>query len=44
MLIKTTLVYVHLLAMALAVGKMLEYDFRFLRSAHLPPRRSGLLS
>jgi hypothetical protein len=37
MLIKNTLVFLHLLAMAMAVGKMLEYDFRFLRFAHLSP-------
>lgn len=37
MLIKNILVYLHLLAMAVAVGKMLEYDFRFLRFAHLSP-------
>ncbi len=36
MLLKNALVFVHLLAMAVAVGKMLEYDFRFLRSVHRP--------
>lgn len=40
MLIKNLLVFVHLLAMAVAVGKMLEFDRRFLRSAHLPPSRA----
>lgn len=36
MSLKNALVFVHLLAMAIAVGKMLEYDFRFLRSVHRP--------
>lgn len=36
MLIKNLLVFIHLIAMAVAVGRMLEFDFRFLRSAHQP--------
>lgn len=36
MLLKNLLVFVHLIAMAVAVGKMLEFDLRFLRAAHLP--------
>ncbi len=42
MLIKNALVYLHLLAMAVAVGRMLEYDFRFLRSVHRPPTPESL--
>lgn len=42
MLIKNTLVYFHLLAMAIAVGRMLEYDFRFLRSVHRQPTTDSL--
>ncbi|MFG6429544.1 hypothetical protein [Roseateles sp. LYH14W] len=36
MLLKNLLVFVHLIAMAVAVGRMLEFDLRFLRAAHLP--------
>ncbi|MFG6441067.1 hypothetical protein [Roseateles sp. LKC17W] len=36
MLIKNLLVFIHLIAMAVAVGRMLEFDLRFLRAAHLP--------
>ena len=46
MLLKNALVFLHLLAMALAVGKMLEYDFRFLRHAGetpTPARQAALL-
>lgn len=42
MLIKNALVYLHLLAMAVAVGRMLEYDFRFLRSVHRQPTTDSL--
>jgi hypothetical protein len=37
MLLKNLLVFIHLIAMALAVGKMLEFDLRFMRQAHRPP-------
>lgn len=46
MLSKNPLVFLHLLAMAVAVGKMLEYDARFLRLAAIPPtpeRQSALV-
>ncbi len=36
MFIKNALVFLHLLAMAVAIAKMLEYDFRFLGMAHRP--------
>lgn len=36
MLLKDLLVFVHLIAMAVAVGRMLEFDLRFLRAAHQP--------
>jgi len=36
MLLKNLLVFIHLIAMAVAVGRMLEFDLRFLRSAHQP--------
>ena len=36
MLIKNLLVFIHLVAMAVAVGNMLDFDLRFLRAAHLP--------
>ncbi len=42
MLITNALVYLHLLAMAIAVGRMLEYDFRFLRSVHRQPTTDSL--
>ncbi len=42
MLITNALVYFHLLAMAVAVGKMLEYDFRFLRSVSRRPTPESL--
>lgn len=37
MMLKNALTFFHLLAMAVAVGKMLDYDFRFLRSVHRLP-------
>ncbi|MCX2865765.1 hypothetical protein OOZ63_28485 [Paucibacter sp. PLA-PC-4] len=37
MLLKNALTFCHLLAMAVAVGKMLDFDFRFLRSVHMRP-------
>ncbi|PTT85253.1 hypothetical protein DBR42_14460 [Pelomonas sp. HMWF004] len=40
MLIKNLLVFIHLIAMAVAVGKMLEFDLRFLRASHVPPNGS----
>jgi len=45
MLLKNALVFCHLLAMALAVAKMLEYDIRFLRCANQPstPERRQML-
>ncbi|MDA8456059.1 hypothetical protein M4R22_14915 [Acidovorax sp. GBBC 3334] len=46
MLFKNALVFLHLLAMAVAIGKMLEYDFRFLGMIHrkiTPQRREELL-
>ncbi len=36
MLLKNLLVVTHLIAMAVAVGRMLEFDLYFLRSAHQP--------
>lgn len=36
MLLKNLLVFIHLIAMAVAVGRMLDFDLRFLRTAHLP--------
>lgn len=36
MLFKNFLVFIHLIAMALAVARMLEFDLRFLRTAHRP--------
>lgn len=37
MLLKNALTFCHLIAMAIAVGKMLDYDFRFLRAVHQRP-------
>lgn len=43
MLLKNALTFCHLLAMALAVGKMLDYDVRFLWTVHTRPTPQRLL-
>lgn len=44
MMFKTAVVFIHLIAMALAVGKILEFDVRFLLHARAPLTRSMLES
>lgn len=43
-MLKNSLVFIHLISMAVAVAKVLEYDLRFLRQLHLAPSPAMLQS
>jgi len=44
MMLKTAVLFLHLIAMAVAVGKILEFDLRFLPQARAPLTREGIAS
>lgn len=44
MMLKTAVLFLHLIAMAVAVGKILEFDLRFLPQAQAPLTREGTAS
>ncbi len=44
MTLKYTILYIHLIAMAVAVGKILEFDIRFLLQARAPMTPHGIAS